>query len=71
MALPASLQDGVVLSLGCMGNRVYTGIGEDELYFVLRGSDLAAVTDSLRTVTSANAALNEYARDRRSQLATV
>ena len=54
-----------------MGNRVYTGIGEDELYFVLRGSDLAAVTDSLRTVTSANAALNEYARDRRSQLATV
>ena len=71
MALPASLQNGAVLSLGCMGNRVYTGIGEDELYFVLRGSDLAAVTDSLRIVTSANAALNEYARDRRSQLATV
>jgi hypothetical protein len=27
------------LSLGCMGNRVYTGLGEDEMYFVVRGRD--------------------------------
>jgi len=71
MALPASLQYGAILSLGCGGNRVYTGLGEDELYFVLRGKDLAAVADSLTIITSANAALNDYAKGRRSQLATM
>jgi uncharacterized protein (DUF169 family) len=57
--------------LGCMGNRVYTGLGEDEMYFVLRGKDLDAVVDALTVITNANAALNEYATGRRSQLATV
>jgi uncharacterized protein (DUF169 family) len=71
MALPASLQHGSILSLGCIGNRVYTGLGEDEMYFVLRGSDLAAVADALSTITSANAALRQYANERRSQLATI
>ena len=71
MALPASLQHGAILSLGCMGNRVYTGLAEDELYFVLRGSDLAAVANALTVITSANAALNDYATARRSQLATI
>jgi uncharacterized protein (DUF169 family) len=71
MALPATLQHGSILSLGCMGNRVYTGLGEDEMYFVLHGKDLAAVADALGVITSANAALSEYAAGRRSQLATV
>jgi uncharacterized protein (DUF169 family) len=71
MALPASLQHGAILSLGCMGNRVYTGLGEDGMYFVLRGKDLVAVADSLTIITSANAALNDYAKGRRSQLATI
>src|SRR5271168_1932026 len=71
MALPASLQHGAILSLGCMGNRVYTGLSDDEMYFVLRGKDLAAVADALTIITSANAALNDYATGRRSSLATV
>jgi uncharacterized protein (DUF169 family) len=71
MALPASMQMGAILSLGCMGNRVYTGLGEDEMYFVLSGKDLAAVADALTVITSANAALNEYAAGRRAQLATI
>jgi len=71
MALPAALQHGSILSLGCMGNRVYTGLGEDEMYFVLRGKDLAAVADALGVITSANAALREYAAGRRSSLATI
>ena len=71
MALPASLQMGAILSLGCIGNRVYTGLAEDEMYFVLRGKDLAAVADALAVIRSANAALNEYAAGRRSQLATI
>jgi len=71
MALPASLQHGSLLSLGCVGNRVYTGLGEAEMYFVLRGTDVAAVADALSVVGSANAALHDYAQARRQQLATI
>jgi uncharacterized protein (DUF169 family) len=71
MALPAAMQHGSILSLGCMGNRVYTGLDEDEMYVVLRGRDLAAVADALALITSANAALNDYTKGRRSQPATL
>jgi uncharacterized protein (DUF169 family) len=71
MALPASLQHGSILSLGCMGNRVYTGLGEDEMYVVLRGKDVPAVAEALGVIASANSALNDYARGRREQLATL
>lgn len=70
MALPATMQHGSILSLGCMGNRVYTGLGEDEMYMVLRGGDVAAVADALGVINSANAALRDYAKGRREQLAT-
>ena len=70
MALPASVQAGSILSLGCVGNRVYTGLGEDELYFVVRGKDLAALADALQVTTGANDALRVYAQGRREQLAT-
>ncbi|MGH9771880.1 MAG: DUF169 domain-containing protein [Candidatus Acidiferrales bacterium] len=71
MALPASLQHGALLSLGCSGNRVYTGLGEDEMYIFLRGGDLAAVAAALSVITSANSALTDYARSRRAQLTTL
>ena len=70
MALPASLEHGAVLSLGCIGNRVYTGVAEDELYFVVRGSDLAAVADAMSVITRANDVLRDYAQARRRQLST-
>jgi hypothetical protein len=70
MALPASLQYGAIPSLGCIGNRVYPGLGEDEIYLVLRGKDLHAVVSALATIKSANTALSEYAQGRRQQLAT-
>lgn len=71
LALPASLQHGAITSLGCMGNRVYTGLGEDEMYVVLRGKDLHAVREALKTIGNANAALQEYAKRRREQLSTI
>jgi uncharacterized protein (DUF169 family) len=70
MALPATLQHGTTTSLGCIGNRVYTGLGEDELYVVLRGKDLPAVAEALKTISSANSALQDYAKGRREQLAS-
>jgi uncharacterized protein (DUF169 family) len=71
MALPASLQHGTITSLGCIGNRVYTGLGEDEMYIVLRGKDVPAVAEALKTIGSANAALHAYAKGRREQLSTL
>ena len=68
MALPASLQFGAITSLGCIGNRVYTGLDEDEMYVVLRGKDLASIAEALHVISGANAALRDYARGRREQL---
>lgn len=71
MALPASLEHGAITSLGCIGNRVYTGLSDDEMYVVLRGKDLAAVVEALKTIGSANTALRDYAKGRREQLSTL
>jgi uncharacterized protein (DUF169 family) len=71
MALPASLQAGSILSLGCVGNRVYTGLSDDEMYFVVRGQDAAALGDALDTIAGANSALQQYAEGRRAELASV
>lgn len=71
MALPASLAHGSILSLGCMGNRVYTGLSDSEMYIVIRGEDLIAVAEALVTIGGANAALQSYALGRRSELATI
>src|SRR6266852_2739176 len=67
-ALPASLQFGAIASLGCIGNRVYTGLDDDEMYVVLRSKDLASVAEALRVISGANAALRDYARGRKEQL---
>ncbi len=71
MALPTSLQHGTITSLGCIGNRVYTGLGEDEMYVVIRGNDLASVMEALNTIGSANVAMQDYAQGRREQLSTL
>ena len=71
MALPAALQHGTITSLGCIGNRVYTGLGEDEMYVVFRGKDLEKVATELKTIGNANMALLDYAKGRLEQLSTL
>jgi uncharacterized protein (DUF169 family) len=68
MAIPASIANGAVLSSGCIGNRVYTEIGDDELYAVLRGSDLERIAGEIDTIQSANQTLTGYHQDRRARL---
>jgi len=68
MAIPAALEAGAVTSTGCIGNRVYTDIGEDELYVVLRGSDLERIGNEIDTIIKANQALTDYHRERRRTL---
>ena len=58
-------------SFGCIGNRVYTGIADDQFYTVISGSDLNAVIGELDTIVSANATLAEYHQGRRATLATM
>ena len=70
MALPASIAHGVIASTGCVGNRVYTDLGEDELYVMIPGKDVARVAAEAQTIASANAKLSEYHRERRRVLAT-
>jgi uncharacterized protein (DUF169 family) len=62
MALPAALANGVVTSSGCIGNRIYTELGDDELYAVVPGRDLERVAAQLQTIVTANAQLAEYHR---------
>ena len=68
MALPAPIERGAVLSTGCVGNRIYTGIGDDELYVAVRGADLERVAAETQTIANANARLAEYHRARRQEL---
>ena len=70
MALPAALTQGVMASTGCIGNRVYTDLGNDELYVAIPGKDVAELAAEATTIASANVALAEYHRDRRRALST-
>ena len=71
MALPASMAQGSVVSSGCIGNRVYTGLGEGEMYVVVRAKDLPSLVRELDTVVSANQQLEQYHRSRRESLASM
>lgn len=70
MALPAALDRGVALSTGCVGNRIYTEIGDEELYVAVRGADLERVAAQAQTIAQANMRLAEYHRARRQELST-
>lgn len=68
MAIAAAHANGTTLSLACIGNRVYTDLGDDQFYAMVRGSDLADVAGALQRVVSANEQLATYHRGRKLQL---
>ena len=61
----------MVTSAGCIGNRVYTDIGDGELYSAVPGRALEQIARELETVASANLALAQFHHERRQQLSTV
>ena len=71
MSLPMAIAQGATQSLGCVGNRIYTGLDDGHLYGVVRGSDLEALARVLETVSSSNAALTEHHRGRKTSLTVV
>ena len=70
MALPAALAHGTVTSPGCIGNRVYTGLSDEDLYVAVPGVDLPDIADALEVITTANAEVSAYAQGRRAGLST-
>jgi uncharacterized protein (DUF169 family) len=68
MAIPAALAQGTVASAGCIGNRTYTGLGDDELYVAVPGRDLLRIAEEVETVAAANQKMAEYHRERRELL---
>ena len=69
-ALAMTLGEGAVVSPACIGNRIYTDLGDDELYATIRGKDLARIAAEAQTIAAANQQLSDYHRARRKDLAT-
>jgi uncharacterized protein (DUF169 family) len=70
-AIPLAMktQQGVS-SLGCIGNRVYTDLGDEEFYYVFPGKHVAAIASKLATIGNANRELEKYHRARKQSVAT-
>jgi uncharacterized protein (DUF169 family) len=57
---------GIVTNLGCIGNRVYTQILDDEFYAAIPGTYLAALERALPQIWQANCQLESYHCGRKS-----
>ena len=63
--LPESLQSGqTATSFGCIGNRVYTGLGDDEGYYAIPGDKVRAVVQKLGIIIEANNQLEAFHKTR-------
>jgi uncharacterized protein (DUF169 family) len=69
MVLPAALANGTTASSGCIGNRVYTGLSESDMYVAVPGRDVGRIAEETAVIRAANAALQQYHQDRKLQLA--
>ena len=64
--IPVTADEGrAAASAGCIGNRVYTGLREDEMYFSIPGAYLEALVAKLETIARANTELESFHRNRR------
>lgn len=63
--LPESLQSGMATaSFGCIGNRVYTDLGDDEGYYAIPGANIAEVMNRLVAIVEANRQLSQFHKER-------
>ena len=70
-AIPAAVAGAaLVSSLGCVGNRIYTSLADDQYYVAIKGDALKSVVAQLGTIVTANATLAEYHQARRASIAT-
>jgi len=63
--IPEVIQSGLsATNLGCIGNRVYTELGDNELYFAFAGLQLEEIVKRLSVIVNANKQLETYHRER-------
>lgn len=63
--IPVTADGGrAAASAGCIGNRVYTGLGDDEMYFSIPGRQLDSVLAKLDTIVNANRELEKFHQNR-------
>ena len=65
MCLHTVLDDTAVTSAGCMGNRIYNNLGDDEFYMLIPGRLLKQVAEEVQNIATANIKLAEYYLERR------
>jgi uncharacterized protein (DUF169 family) len=69
--LPLALNTGAAaLSLGCKGNRTYTGLPDDAMYVSIPGARWPDVAAKLRDILAANAAISDYHAVRKQEFAS-
>jgi uncharacterized protein (DUF169 family) len=59
--LPMAINSGAAaLSLGCKGNRTFTGLPDEDMYLAIPGSKWDAVVHEVRTIVTSNAAMEAH-----------
>jgi uncharacterized protein (DUF169 family) len=70
--LPLAVRTGsAALSLGCKGNRTYTGLADDAMYVSVPGAAWPAVARKLQEIVAANAAIGAYHAGRKQEFQAV
>jgi uncharacterized protein (DUF169 family) len=64
MSLAIALSQGMTSSSGCLGNRVFVDLGDDELYVLVAGNCLRKIVDSIQGISESNQKLKEFHRER-------
>ena len=68
--LPLTTTSGQTsISLGCKGNRTFTGLPDEEMYVAIPGDKWEAVIEKLTETRAANLAMGRYYSNRKAQLA--
>lgn len=63
----AAKTNAAAVSLGCIGNRTFTGLDGGEMYLCIPGGKWAAVVEKLEEIRSANAAMETRYRERQAR----
>jgi len=67
--LPQALKASMgVASVGCIGNRVYTGLDDGEMYMTVPGAKLTGLLENLGATLNANVELEKFHRQRAAEL---
>ena len=67
--IPAVMDSGQsASSLGCIGNRVYTALSDDDFYFAFPGKHTDSIIEKLEMIIHANSELEKYHQQRQEEI---